>query len=401
MRLKLLAAGLGLAVPFYVHAQPSAPSGTNVTLFGIVDTAVEYVNNIGTDKKSSVHMPGNTASLPSAWGLRGSEKISDNLSAVFTLESGFAPGTGASNQGGRLFGRQAWVGLRGDWGQLSFGRQYNMLFWSMTRADLIGPNSLGLASFDDYIPNTRMDNSIAYKGTFSGFTFGAAYTRGRDNILGGGPGGLGNPAASNCKTQYNSQSDCSGWSAMLAYDASHWGVAAAYDQITGGGQVGGTGTNAPSYASNGPLPGYLASGEKDRRATLNGYAKFGTVTVGGGYIYRNNDGGAINPNGSLNVARTNHRSDMWFLNASYAATPAITLDAALYYIKLKDLSEKATYYLARSTYSLSKRTAIYAAVAYLHNGGDLSYAVSGGAPGSGPAAGGSQTGVMAGLRHRF
>lgn len=403
MKLKLLAASLALAGPFCVQAQPANVAGTSVTLYGTIDTAIEYVNNIGVDKHSSVQMPTNTASFPSNWGLRGSEDLGNNLKAVFQLESGFAPSTGASNQGGRLFGRQAWVGLRGDWGQVAFGRQYNMLFWALGKSDLIGPNSFGLAAFDEYIPNARMDNSITYRGTFSGFTVGMAYTRGRDTVRGGGPGGLGNPAAGGCGVNYTSQSDCSGWSAMLGYDASNWGVAAGYDQINGGGVVGGgaPGTSAPSFAPNSSGPGYLASGQKDRRATLNGYVKFNDFKFGGGYIYRKNDGGSIVPSGALNPARDNHRSDLWFINAAYAASPSVTVDGALYHIRLKDLSEKATYYLLRSTYSLSKRTAVYAAVAHVSNGGNLNYAVSGGSPGTNPAAGNNQTGVMAGLRHRF
>ena len=51
----------------------------------------------------------------------------DGLRAVFVLESGFDLGTGNSAQGGRLFGRQATLGLAGDsWGQLDFGRQTNI-----------------------------------------------------------------------------------------------------------------------------------------------------------------------------------------------------------------------------------------------------------------------------------
>ncbi|SPK70430.1 protein of unknown function (plasmid) [Cupriavidus taiwanensis] len=40
----------------------------------------------------------------------------------------------AFSQGARLC-RQAWVGLSGNWGQVSLGRQYTMLFWAML-ADL-------------------------------------------------------------------------------------------------------------------------------------------------------------------------------------------------------------------------------------------------------------------------
>lgn len=402
MKLKYLAIALAAGAPLAAQAQ----SASTVTLYGTIDTAIEYLSNVNNGG-GTVVFPTNTSSFPSLWGLRGQEKINDNLTAIFTLESGFAPSTGMSNQGGRLFGRQAFVGLKGDWGQIALGRQYTMLFWAMGRADLIGPNSFGLAAFDDYIANARMDNSITYRGTFSGFTVGLGYTRGYNNVRGGGPGGLGNPAANGCGVQLNSESECGGWSAMLGYDSAKWGVATAYDVQTGVGQAPAAGAAAntyPAYSNNGPALGYLASGQKDRRWTLNGYAKFDALTVGAGYLYRNTDGGAFvpSPRGPVaNAARTNHRFDTYFLNAAYDFSPAFRLDGAVYYTKLKDLGERATYYMARGTYSFSKRTAVYAAVAHVNNGGNLNFAVSGGSPGSAPAAGQNQTGVMAGLRHRF
>src|SRR5690606_341017 len=196
MKLKALALGVALAFPMMASAQ----SSTSVTLYGTVDTAIEYVSGIwdGSEKHSSVHFTNLTQSWPSHWGLRGSEDLGNGLKAVFTLESGFNAGTGTSGQGGRLFGRQAYVGLAGDWGQLAFGRQYNMLMRSMLGAYFLGPNAYGLGSLDNYIPNARMDNSITYMGNFSGFKFGAAWARGRDgsgtyrdssgNVIPGGSG---------------------------------------------------------------------------------------------------------------------------------------------------------------------------------------------------------------------
>ncbi|MCH5824209.1 porin, partial [Salmonella enterica] len=59
----------------------------------------------------------------SRWGLRGSEDLGDGLRAMFTVESGFDSGNGTSQQG-RLFNRQATIGLANDsWGSLEFGRQ--------------------------------------------------------------------------------------------------------------------------------------------------------------------------------------------------------------------------------------------------------------------------------------
>jgi predicted porin len=58
----------------------------------------------------------------SRWGLRGAEDLGGGLKASFVLESGFDISSGAS--AGALFGRQAFVGLDGNFGAISLGRHY-------------------------------------------------------------------------------------------------------------------------------------------------------------------------------------------------------------------------------------------------------------------------------------
>lgn len=392
MKLKALALGVALAFPMMASAQ----SSTSVTLYGTIDTGIEYVNNIstdaaGTEKHSSTHFSNLTATRPSNWGLRGTEDLGNGLKAVFTLESGFAPGNGTSGQGGRLFGRQAFVGLAGDWGQVAFGRQYTMLMRSMLGADLLGPNAYGLGTLDDYIPNARADNAITYMGNFSGFKLGLGYSRGR-NVVNSAPAPV-NPAAGNCGVDYSDQSACSAWSAMLGYDTANWGVAAGYDVLRGNEAA----TNWPG----------LDRDQKDRRWTVNGYVKFDALKVGLVYLNRNNEAG-INNGWNQRAADGTHilgnRSDIWTLNAAYQISPAVTLDGSVNYMRFKDAedSSKLWYYVARATYSFSKRTAVYGQAAYIRNKGDAAYSAAGGTgPSPRPETGGNQTAVMLGLRHSF
>lgn len=380
MKLKALALGVAFAFPMMAQAQ----STTSVTLYGVVDTAIEYVSNIpdaNGDKHSSVHFTNLTQSWPSHWGLRGTEDLGNGLSAVFVLESGFNTGTGQSGQGGRLFGRQAYVGLKGDWGQVAFGRQYNMLMRSMLGADILGPNAYGMGTIDSYIPNARMDNAITYMGNFSGFKVGGAYSRGRDNATSGGP------AATGCTVSYTDDSACGAWSLMAGYDAANWGVAAGYDVITGSGDTIPTNWNR------------LTRDQKDRRWNINGYVKFDAFKVGLIYMNRKNDANIMNNSG----ASLGERSDLWTLNASYKVSPAVTIDGAVNYINYKDAadSSKAWYYVARATYSLSKRTSVYASAAYMRNKGLSDLSAAGGTAGLRTTRGGNSTAVMAGLRHNF
>ena len=107
------------------HAQPS------ITIYGLLDTAVEHINHVGATGSGLTRIPSNAGNIPSRLGFRGREDLGGGISAQFVLEMGIAPDSGVLNQGGRGFGRQSFVGLNGPWGQVSLGRQYTMLFWSM------------------------------------------------------------------------------------------------------------------------------------------------------------------------------------------------------------------------------------------------------------------------------
>src|SRR3546814_2236264 len=85
------------------------------------------------------------------------------LRAVFQLESGYDSSTVKSAQGGRLFGRQATIGLQSDsWGRLDFGRQTNIASKYFGSIDPFGAG-FGQANIDVGLSaaNTqRYDNMI-------------------------------------------------------------------------------------------------------------------------------------------------------------------------------------------------------------------------------------------------
>jgi predicted porin len=113
-------------------------------------------------------------------GVRGSESLTDSLSAVFALEAGVLLDTGRSDQGGVLFGRQAYVGLKGKGGTLTVGRQQNLEYVALT--DVGDPFKGGMAgSATNLIGNSgrRIDNSIHYySGEVHGVMAAASYGAG-------------------------------------------------------------------------------------------------------------------------------------------------------------------------------------------------------------------------------
>lgn len=151
----------------------AAQAQSQVQVYGMVDAGVEHLNRVAGGG-SLTRMPTVTAGvMPSRLGFRGTETLGNGLKAVFTLEMGMALDTGAMQQSGRGFGRQAYVGLAGDWGSLTLGRQYTMGLYAMMGSDLMGPAVFGLGSLNAYIPNQRLDNAVAYRGKFGNWELGA------------------------------------------------------------------------------------------------------------------------------------------------------------------------------------------------------------------------------------
>lgn len=125
----------------------TALAQSNVTIWGIVDTGVQYVSKAGTTGDSKLAL--NSGIINSSrFGFRGSEDLGGGLKALFMLEAGFSNDTGAlSSDVGTtsLFRREALVGLSGGFGTVLAGRQTDY-------AKILGINS-SVADFGSYVTN--------------------------------------------------------------------------------------------------------------------------------------------------------------------------------------------------------------------------------------------------------
>jgi predicted porin len=350
-------------------ASASAAQAQSVTIFGLFDAALEHVTDIGPGHGGLNRMPSLTGSFPSRIGLRGSEDLGGGLRAQFVVEQGFTPDMGTLSQGGRAWGRQAWVGLSGPWGAISLGRQYTMLYWSLLDADVLGPNLYGSGSLDAYVPNARADNAVVYKGSFAGLTLGASLSLGRDAVSGG------SPAATGCGGEAADRKACREWSAMLKYDSPAWGAALAVDEILGG---------------PGAFAGLTSSAQADRRWSANGYVQIASVKATLGLIRRANDASASAP-----------RSDLWYAGAAMPLSSGWTLEAEGFRLAFTGSADAALLGAARITYNLSRRTAVYTTFGRIANRGGLALSVSAGAGGSNPEPGVGQSALALGMRHSF
>ena len=195
--MKAALAFLPLAACAAVHAQSS------VTLYGAVDAAVTYTNN---QHGAATYQASSGGRAGDKFGLTGTEMLSPNLKARFVLESGFNIQNGTEQPANTLFGRQAYVGLSGTWGEVLLGRQYSLTnnYLSPLGSDTLFAGGLGsmLSDVDavwnyDKVSNAIKFNSADVRGwrysamysrsssdleTYDGYSIGSSYTKGNLTI---------------------------------------------------------------------------------------------------------------------------------------------------------------------------------------------------------------------------
>jgi predicted porin len=160
----------------------AASAQSSVTLYGIVDGGLRYqqvsrsnldgVNNFGV---AYGQQSGNR------FGMKGVESLGNGNNAIFMIEAGFDLGNGMGQQGGRLFGRQSWMGVQNNaWGEVRLGRMLSLTTDFLVNA--VDPFGAGFGQLNMGNAFTsgntlRLDNVLMYKTpTMSGFQAGLGYS---------------------------------------------------------------------------------------------------------------------------------------------------------------------------------------------------------------------------------
>jgi general bacterial porin, GBP family len=167
----------------------AASAQSSVTLYGLISSGIVYSNNqVGAYHRG--HSTWQFASGPMQtprWGIRGAEDLGGGLKAIFTLENGYSLANGTLSQGGREFGRQAYVGLSSNtYGTVTLGRQYDKAvtlcdFESACQFAAFGAH---IGDSDNVFDTFRINNAVQYQSIkYRGLQFEALY--GFSNKAGG------------------------------------------------------------------------------------------------------------------------------------------------------------------------------------------------------------------------
>ena len=346
-------------------ASGAAMAQSSVTLFGIVDTAVGYVDNANA-AGDSVYGLSTSGNATSRLGFRGVEDLGGGLKAGFWLEGEIFGDDG--NAAGFNFTRRSTVSLMGGFGEVRMGRDLTPNYSKTISYDLFSQTGIGqFMGWRDWATNSdvgttvstadasnvRSSNMISYyTPNFGGLTAGLGYgfdeqTTGKAGRYVGG---------------------------YVAYDNGPLSLAASYDQR--------------DLLVNGLVAG---SAVLDRD----------TFTLGGSYNLNVVKVNAIVQQSKYKALGESEKVNAYALGVSApVGAGEVKLQYALYDNKI--IESKAHHISLGYVHNLSKRTAVYGTVSYMDNKDDSNLGLQAkNLSTGGPGRGESQTGVQVGIRHAF
>jgi predicted porin len=352
----------------------TANAQNSVTLYGIISVGISYSSNAGG--KSLTQMTSGPQQ-PSRWGLRGKEDLGGGLAAIFVLENGFSITSGSASQGGRLFGRQAWVGLATpQYGTITLGRQYDemtqQLNWTSSAVQF-ATYGAHVGDSDNIFNVLRLQNSVRYVSpTMRGLSFAAQY------------------AFSN---EAGAFSDNSAFSGGMSYQNGPFRFSAAMSQYNDPASTNTSGAIGDSYGFTSPFV-TSADGAKVEKQRIFG--------VGAGY-----DFGFLQTTLSYTnvlfdyLDTTGLRVNNVEVSVTHKITPTLLAGAAYIYTFGKSSEAIKPHYNQGNLgidYFLSKRTDLYLVGLYQRAGGSARYAQIVTTAASSTK---SETQLVAGIRTKF
>ncbi|NHC07082.1 porin [Azonexus fungiphilus] len=361
-----------IALAVAAMASGAAFAQSNVTVYGIADMGYNYSSSseaaVKVKSRSGVD---SGLQSGSRLGFKGTEDLGNGLKALFTYEMGLNVDQGTSAQGGRTFGRQAFVGLTGDFGTVLAGRVYTPQFGLVFKVDPFAAGTVGDVSYGRGVytmatgrlvgvpGEIRLDNVVAYvTPTFGGFNVIAAYTK----------EGIGDEERTDKGVK---NADHTVWAINPNFTYGNLFVGANYHKVD--------------------------------RDDLDAQSK--VWDLGATYDFGVAKLHALYGQAKDSVGAQNNKDKKWMVGAS-APIGKFTVLAS--YSRLKSEGnvaaldgDKVSKWSLGSTYALSKRTNLYAAYAKMSTNDNAEGQFGVGGTGGAVDAGMYQTGFNFGLRHQF
>lgn len=149
----------------------SAQAENTTTLYGSlgVETQVNK-NNTDSIRSSITDNRWNLDTSSAKFGIKGTEDLNNGLQAFYKIEFGFDPNGGVDST------RYAYLGLRGNFGEVTFGKQNSLYKIVTTKADIFQNSFYGETThYGKATGGSRIPKVISYVSpNMNGFQFGLA-----------------------------------------------------------------------------------------------------------------------------------------------------------------------------------------------------------------------------------
>lgn len=340
----------------------TATAQSAVTVSGIIDTGVMSANHVGNGTQSKFSAANSILGV-SNLGFSGNEDLGNGLSAIFQLQAGFNPTSGALSSTGTLFSRNAYVGLNGSFGTVTLGKQWNFNDdWLVGSVFKGGYNSGAIFKFSEFDAVSEIyNNTIKYVSP----------------AINGVQGGL----------MYSAGESTAGASVGSVYN-----IAVKYAQ--------GPFYMAASYDHEKDMAALNNTGNLYKLTTIGASYAFGGAHARLGYAHSDIDGtGSFQSIPSLSA----RKAEVIGVGIDYDVMPAMTASADVLYRKNSTLSNSTYVYRLLGVYKLSRRTSLIANLAYLgnRNGATESLINTTSTAAGGGFANQTQNALALGVRHAF
>jgi predicted porin len=171
-----------IALAVAALASSAAFAQSNVTIYGSVDVGFSHRRDNISDHVGNQNAIDSGIAGDSLVGFKGVEDLGNGVKALFVLEAGFGADDGNHTEGGSLFGKQAFLGLTGNFGTAIAGRLVAPRYSFLAALDPFADGTVGRFhnvysdTADVYTNVDRVDNAVAYVSpSFSGFSVTGAY----------------------------------------------------------------------------------------------------------------------------------------------------------------------------------------------------------------------------------
>ncbi|WP_211450795.1 porin [Collimonas antrihumi] len=360
-------------------AADAAHAQSSVTIYGVVDAGIVAVNKQKTPSggTGSVFALSSGGVSPSIFGFKGSEDLGGGLKANFDLEGHFFSNSGAGNQWGGLFGRQANVGLSSSFGTVTLGKQYSpavlafaatdprglketfsgLISWALTQNPLNAGTAKAPANSNAVI-DVFVANAISLSTKIADVNLSGSYS-------------LGEVAGNNSANS------------VISLGATYTGpitLSAAYQSDRGqpAGMLGG-------------------SGVQTRKYSVGAAYSIGDATLTANYLNNRNS----DPASGASLAQYH----VYGAGLNYRTSPSNTATLAYYYSSNKSgVSDTSRTWILSDDYALSKRTTLYALVSGVNAGSGYTSGAAFGVANDNAflaTAGKTTTAVQLGIKHSF